>query len=142
MGNRQIITDAEWEVMRVLWTLDAATSREVSAILKEVMGWEAPTTKTLLGRLVKKGFVKTVKEGKAYRYYPIQTEQNGIINRVDQLFETLCHQEMGSIINHLIEQYPLSHQDKVRLLKTLDAKQTVERVPCNCLENCTCHHRE
>ena len=49
------ITDAEWEVMRVVWANGRVTSKEIISILKEKMDWKQATIKTLLGRLVEKG---------------------------------------------------------------------------------------
>ncbi|ARW18982.1 Transcriptional repressor CopY [Pediococcus pentosaceus] len=49
------ISQSEWETMRVIWTLQKATSHQIIEILEEKLGWKASTTKTYLGRLVKKG---------------------------------------------------------------------------------------
>lgn len=60
MKNMQIvstpkISDAEWEIMRVIWTNEPVTSRTITEVLSEKMDWKAATIKTLIGRLVKKG---------------------------------------------------------------------------------------
>ena len=34
------ITDAEWEVMRVVWANDRVTSKKVISILQEKMDWK------------------------------------------------------------------------------------------------------
>ena len=49
------ITDAEWEVMRVVWANDRVTSKKVISVLQEKMDWTQSTIKTILGRLVGKG---------------------------------------------------------------------------------------
>ena len=49
------ITDAEWEVMRIVWANTHVTSKEVISILNEKMNWKQATTKTLLGRQAEKG---------------------------------------------------------------------------------------
>lgn len=58
------ISDSEWEVMRVIWTLDAVTAQEISNILAESMDWKPATVKTLLGRLVKKRLFGRNRKGK------------------------------------------------------------------------------
>ena len=55
------ITDAEWEVMRVIWTQGKTTSREVHTLLNEKKEWKSTTVKTLLSRLTDKGLVGTEK---------------------------------------------------------------------------------
>ena len=46
------ITDSEWMVMKVIWTMGHATSRELIDAMNELEGWSASTTKTLLHRLI------------------------------------------------------------------------------------------
>ena len=41
------ITDAEWEVMRVVWSNDRVTSKKVISVLQEKMGWTQSTIKTI-----------------------------------------------------------------------------------------------
>ena len=53
------ISQSEWEVMRIIWTLGPLTSSTLATILAEKMGWKVATTKTFLGRLVKKGALTT-----------------------------------------------------------------------------------
>lgn len=48
------ITDAEWEVMRIIWTLGKAHSNKVITELQAECDWTESTIKTLLRRLVKK----------------------------------------------------------------------------------------
>ena len=69
------VTDAEWEVMNVLWDESPRTANDVIETLSERMKWHATTVKTLLSRLVKKGVVPTMRDafnqylapgGKAY----------------------------------------------------------------------------
>lgn len=62
------ITDAEWEVMRVVWANGRVTSKEIISILKEKMDWKQATIKTLLGRLVEKGVLNTEQEGRKFIY--------------------------------------------------------------------------
>ena len=48
------ISEAEWEVMRVVWSNNQVTSKLVIEILKEKKSWSVSTIKTLLSRLVEK----------------------------------------------------------------------------------------
>lgn len=65
------ISEAELEVIKVLWkTGKPMTTQEVcdTIVNKE---WKYTTTSTLLSRLVEKGAVAYEKKGKSYLYYPI-----------------------------------------------------------------------
>lgn len=48
------ITDAEWEVMIVLWKKLPKTAGQISQELSNSTGWKLNTVKTLISRLVKK----------------------------------------------------------------------------------------
>lgn len=50
------ISDAEWEVMRIIWTLETASSSEVIKELQAKKDWSESTIKTLMGRLVQKAY--------------------------------------------------------------------------------------
>ncbi len=52
------ISEAEWEVMRTLWECgEPMTSAEIVARVEDLRGRSPRTIKTLLQRLVAKGFV-------------------------------------------------------------------------------------
>ena len=80
------ITDAEWEVMRVVWANDRVTSKEVISILKEKMDWKQAAIKTLLGRLVEKGVLNTEKEGRKFIYTANIEEKEAVGNYTDDIF--------------------------------------------------------
>lgn len=50
----QTISEAEWEVMRVIWARKQLKSSDIIDILQEKFQWSPSTIKTLLGRLVDK----------------------------------------------------------------------------------------
>jgi len=64
------ISDAEWNVMRVLWGKSPQTADEVVEAVSAVTAWNPRTTKTLLNRLVKKGALGFEKDGRKYLYFP------------------------------------------------------------------------
>jgi BlaI family penicillinase repressor len=58
------ITQAEWEVMRILWDANVPLSAgEVIARLEEKSNWNPKTIRTFLARLVQKRAVKVQKRG-------------------------------------------------------------------------------
>lgn len=70
MGEHMKISEAEMEVLRVLWaTEDWVSVNEVCSRL-EHRGWKYKTVGTFLLRLQEKGAVTSRKEGKANLYRP------------------------------------------------------------------------
>src|SRR5258708_19462352 len=71
MARMPQISDAEWEVLNVLWKESPRTATEVAEELCDRMKWHPKTVKTLLGRLVKKGALRFREEGNRYLYMPV-----------------------------------------------------------------------
>ena len=136
------ITDAEWEVMRVVWANDRVTSKKVISILQEKMDWTQSTIKTILGRLVEKGVLKTEQEGRKFNYTANIEEKKAIRDYTDNIFKRICRKKVGKVIGSIIEDHVLSFDDIERLEEILEMKKTsaLEEVDCNCLEGqCDCH---
>ena len=57
------ITQAEWEVMQILWNANAPLPAGEIAARLEINQWNPKTVRTFLNRLVQKQAVKTVKLG-------------------------------------------------------------------------------
>ena len=81
------ITDAEWEVMRVVWANDLVTSKTVISVLKEKMDWTESTIKTILGRLVEKGVLNTEKEGRKFIYTANIEEKEAVRNYAEDILK-------------------------------------------------------
>lgn len=73
--NRSIkISEAEWEVMKVLWTSSPRTANEIVEVLLKKTSWQRETIRTLINRLVQKKALSFDKQGRQYHYYPLLNE--------------------------------------------------------------------
>ncbi|WP_088051914.1 CopY/TcrY family copper transport repressor [Virgibacillus dakarensis] len=137
------ITDSEWEIMRVIWAQDNATSKEVIEVLQQKMDWKPATTKTFIGRLVKKGMLHTESEGNRYIYSANINESEFIKSTLNDTFENICNKEVGNTIVDLISKATLSFKDIEKMEKALKMKKkdAVEEVPCTCVPGqCNCNN--
>src|SRR4030065_2352851 len=74
MAKTLRISEAEWEVMKVLWKTSPRTANE---IVKELTGkthWKRETIRTLINRLVQKKAIAFQKKGRQYHHFPRGTE--------------------------------------------------------------------
>ena len=136
------ITDAEWEVMRVVWANDQVTSKKVISVLQEKMDWTQSTIKTILGRLVGKGVLNTEQEVRKFIYTANIEEKEAVRDYTEDIFNRICNKKVGNVIGNIIEDHVLSFDDIDRLEKILEMKKSfaVEEVACNCPEGqCECH---
>ena len=136
------ITDAEWEIMRVAWANESVTSREITAILENKKQWKAATIKTLIGRLVDKGALQTIKEGNKFIYSAAVTEEESMDLYTDDVLYRVCNKQSGHVISNMIAEATLSKVDIDMLKKLLEEKENtaLDEVPCECAPGqCECH---
>ena len=70
------MSGAEWEVMRVVWSIAPCSAREVTAALGDrTPPAHRKTVATFLHRLVNKGLLTFSKRGRAYYYTPTVAEE-------------------------------------------------------------------
>lgn len=129
------ITPAEWQVMRIVWTLGEATSSQLTTILQRKVDWKAATVKTLLRRLVAKGALTTTKQGRGFIYHPLVAEQSTMDEVADGLFSSICERRVGTTLEHVINHATLSKADVAKLQEALKNKAATapDEVECNCV---------
>src|SRR5262249_17367408 len=70
------ISEAEWEIMKVIWARSPCAAGDVIEELAGADGsWHPKTIKTFLARLVNKRALTFKKEGRAYVYRPLVSEK-------------------------------------------------------------------
>lgn len=135
------ISNAEWEIMRVVWTQKETTSTEILSILSQKTDWTASTVKTLLKRLLDKGYLTAKKRGRQFLYSALLSEEDNRNKQADELFDRFCQTKHVAILEHLLEQTQMTTEDVNRLKALLLSKETVEKAPCDCLPG-QCHCKE
>lgn len=138
------VSDSEWEVMRVIWTLGQADAKDVTMVLEKSKNWKAATVKTLLGRLVKKEVLQTESVGKKFIYHPIVSEEQTVQSAAESLFSHICAKKMGSTIADILAQADLTAEDIQKIEAVIAKKKPVASISCNCIPGqCQCsEHKE
>ena len=129
------ISGAEWQVMRIVWTLKRCTSRQLIKILNRQHQWRASTVKTLLMRLRKKKILNGKLVKNRYVYSANVDEQQAANDATLALFKNICPMHAGRAINSLLKQIVISRGDVQTLIRTLRDQEpnAPRRVKCNCL---------
>lgn len=136
MAEIENMTKAEWQVMRIIWTLGQATSKEVIDVLKRKTIWKTATIKTLIIRLQKKNFLIADESARPYIYKPLIPESDAIHQSVNDLFDNLCCMRKGQAIGDLINNSTISKSEIDDLIQLLESKKETapDEVECDCLE--------
>jgi BlaI family transcriptional regulator, penicillinase repressor len=121
-GERKDLSKAEWKVMKIVWELRKAMAREVYTIAGKQHSWTPATVKTILKRLVDKGYVSTTRVGNGFVYRPAQTALSTLQSAADTLM-TNAEGVTGPLLVHMVERVSLSEEDLDSLRKLIDAKK-------------------
>jgi BlaI family transcriptional regulator, penicillinase repressor len=116
------ISEAEWQVMDVLWQRSPQTANEVVEALARRVDWEPATIKTMLNRLVKKGALKFKTEGKRYLYAPAVTRDACVRTEGRSFLDRVFGGAAGPLIAHFVEDANLSKDEITELRRMLDRK--------------------
>ncbi len=68
MSRLPQISEAEYEVMKVIWSKAPISTNEVTDCLSEATEWSPKTIQTLLKRLVQKGAITYEKKSRVFVY--------------------------------------------------------------------------
>lgn len=117
------LPNSELEIMMVLWEANGEVSRSyIDEKLKEHQTWGVTTVLNLLARLVDKGFVKVVSEGKGKSnfYSAIISEEEYLEAESKSVLGRLCGRSMPSLVANLYKNQKLSESDLDELQAFLD----------------------
>jgi BlaI family transcriptional regulator, penicillinase repressor len=109
------ISEAELAVMEVLWAEAPLTAMEVAERVPPGREWSDRTVKTLLGRLLAKGVLAHVEEGRRYLYRPVLGRSEHVAGSTRQLVDRLFGGRAAPLVAHLAETHALSEADIAEL---------------------------
>lgn len=123
MSARKRISDSEWEVMNIIWEQELVPASDVVAVLETRKGWRERTTRTLIDRLVKKGVLRTVRDGKRYLYRPRLSREECVQRESRSFLSRVFGGEPAAMLIHLVSRTKLSHQEIDELQRLLNEKK-------------------
>lgn len=121
MNRIPSITDAELEIVRVLWLNPDCYSSEVVQQMSDRMGWSPNTTRTLLSRLVQKeaAGVKLVQSSRRMQlFYPRFSEQEYQRSETTSFMEKMYGGSIMPMLANFLQDKKLNTQE-IEDLKTL-----------------------
>jgi len=117
------ISDAEWQVMNVIWEGQPMAAQEVVAQLEEQTEWAPPTIKTMLHRLVKKKILTYEPQGNRYVYRSRARRCDCVRQASRSFLERVFDGESGSLLAHFLRNAKLSADEIARLRQILDEQE-------------------
>lgn len=126
MSKLPKISDAEWEVMRIIWNLEEVTSSEVIDNLKDKQNWKNTTIKSLISRLLNKEAIGFKKVGKEYFYFPLVSEEECIQEESKSFLKKVFNGSLNSMLLSFIKSDNLTKEEIRELKDALNMRYALE----------------
>lgn len=124
MKNNIQISEAELEVMKLLWKNEKMTSTEVVEELLKRSEWKDKTILTLINRLVKKGAINAKKEsGKAFWYSANIDEEEYKQEQSNSLINKLFNGSISLMMSNFVKSNNISNEDIEELKRILESRE-------------------
>ena len=129
------ISDAEWQVMKIIWMQGEQTSTDLIRVLAERFDWSKSTIQTLLARLVEKECLTRKKEGKFFVYSALLTLDQSRDLLVQDIKDKVCSRRIKNLLADLIVECDFTLSDLEGLEAVISEKKAsaVTEVKCNCM---------
>ena len=129
------ISDAEWQVMKIIWMQGEQTSTDLIRVLAERFDWCKSTIQTLLARLVEKECLTRKKEGKFFVYSALLTLDQSRDLLVQDIKDKVCSRRIKNLLADLIVECDFTLADLEDLEAVISKKKSsaVTEVRCNCM---------
>jgi BlaI family penicillinase repressor len=109
------ISDAEWQVMNVVWDGQPLTSQEIVARLEGEADWAPATVKTMLHRLVRKSVLTYELAGNRY-VYRSRVRRTSCVQQASRSFlKRVFGGESASLLSHFLNNSKLSPEEISKL---------------------------
>ena len=117
------ISEAEFEVMKVVWAHAPISTNEVTGQLTRTTDWSPKTIQTLLKRLVTKGALTYEKRSRVFVYTPL-VEQDAYIGQESNTFlKRFYGGELTAMVSAYIENDRLSERELESLNDLLSGRK-------------------
>lgn len=117
------ITDAELEIMKVLWGNGELTLNEIVEILSKKEKKNKSTIKTLLYRLIEKESVKSITNKKKENTYKAVVKKDEYLRKENESFlEKLYNGSTNKLLLNFVEEKKISKKDLQDLLDLIESE--------------------
>lgn len=118
------ISEAEFEVMKIVWKFAPINTNEITKRLEKTTSWSPKTIQTLIRRLVAKGALAYEKQSRIFVYRPLVEEQEYVNQESHSFLKRFYGGELSAMLSAYIENDQLSRDEleKLRALLSKDSK--------------------
>lgn len=118
MNTLPQISEAEFEVMKIIWKYAPISTNEITEKLLQTTSWSPKTIQTLIKRLVTKGALTYEKQSRMFVYTPAVKESEYIRQESNSFLNRYYDGDITAMVSAYIENDKLS-ESELDTLRTL-----------------------
>lgn len=111
MSKLPQISEAEFEVMKIVWKYAPVSTNEITDRLLRTTSWSPKTIQTLIKRLVNKGVLTYEKQSRMFVYTPLIQESEYIDQKSSSFLKRYYNGELTAMVSAYIENDRLSEAE-------------------------------
>ena len=115
------ISEAEYEVMKVVWKYAPVNTNEITEKLLKTTVWSPKTIQTLIKRLVNKGALSYEKQGRIFVYTPLVLEREYVGQESRSFLKRFYGGDLTAMVSAYMENDGLSDTELEQLRSLLSA---------------------
>ena len=108
-------SNAEWAVLNALWDAGPMAAGEIFKIVERERDWSYSTVRTLLTRLVEKGWLDARRVGNSYLYSAAVPRRKAVRSAVHEFTGRVLDGLLSPFVAYYAEEHDLSEEDLRRL---------------------------
>ncbi len=117
------ISEAEFEVMKVIWKYAPISTNEITDHLVKTTTWSPKTIQTLIKRLVTKGVLSYEKQSRVFVYTPLFNEAEYIGQESNTFLNRFYNGNITAMVSAYIDNEKLSKTEVDELRSLLSRNQ-------------------
>lgn len=122
MGDLPQISEAEFEVMKIVWKYAPISTNEITEKLLRTTSWSPKTIQTLIKRLVNKGAFTYEKQSRVFVYTPVVDEKEYTGQESNTFLKRYYDGDITAMLSAYIENDKLS-ETEIDNLRSLLSKR-------------------
>lgn len=124
MSTTPKISEAEWEIMKIIWEHHPLTAEQITRLLPASVEWSEQTVRTFVARLHKKKAIGYEKSGRSYLYYPLVSEHECVRAESRSFLQRVFGGATQLMVTSFLEDVELSKQEIEQLEQLLREKKS------------------
>ncbi len=122
MSELPQVSNAEWEVMKIIWDKSPVKSSVIIEDLENTQKWKPKTVQTLIRRLLDKGVIGYTIEGKAYVYHFLISENEYVSRETENFLSKVYQGSLSHMMLNFVKNNKVTEDEVSELIKILERR--------------------